>query len=294
MDTKTALHTAARRFCQDRFSEWSQTYNELQLKEKREVGDLFKPGWDYSEEAYRIFPRYRIDALIQAEVEKLAPDSSGNLGVLRSQLMDACGLAEARLLEELTNTVARRAVREEAADFKAYVQVLEDRDLGDIAPLPHRRVLTEEESKKLRNRLKQTWDIGDRYWFPLRDSPVPDNLLTLHADYFARMKGSELLRNALGNRGVSRVFQLNEFKSIDPEYEMEISIFEPQYASGGEQYCTSESLDWVVYASHESSITIGGGWLTEIIKERWPDWRLREYGGPYSTEDMRGTWKTNE
>jgi hypothetical protein len=294
MDTKTALHTAARRFCQDRFSEWSQTYNELQLKENWKVENLFKPGWDYSEGAYRIFPRYRIDALIQAEVEKLIPDSSGELGELRSQLIDACGWAEARLFEELANPIARNALREEAADFKAYVQVLEDRDLGDIAPLPYRRVLTEEESKKLWNRLKQTWDIGDGCWFPLRDNPVPNHLLTLHVDYFARMKGAELLHDALSNRGVSRVFQLNEFKSIDPEYEMELSILEPRYASGGEQYCTSESFDWVVYASHESSITIGGDWLTEIIKERWPDWPRRTYGGPYSTEDMRGTWKTNE
>ena len=294
MDTKTALHTAARRFCEDRFSEWSQTYNELQIKEKREVSDPFKPGLDYSEEAYRIFPRYRIDALIQAEVEKLVPDSIGNLGELRSQLIEACGLAKARLLEELANAVARRAVREEAADFKAYIQVLENRDLEDIAPLPYRRVLTEAESKDLWNRLKQTWDIGGGYWFPLRDGPVPDNMLTFHVDYFFTMKGAELLRGALRNRGVSRVFQLNEFKSIDPEYEMGISIFEPRYASGGEHYCTSESFDCVAYASHESSITIGGGWLTEIIKKHWPDWRQRVYGGPYSTEDMRGTWKTNE
>jgi hypothetical protein len=294
MDTKTALHTAARRFCQDRFSEWSQTYNELEPKENWKVENLSRPGWDYSEKAYGIFPRYRIDALIQAEVEKLIPDSSRELGELRSQLIDACGWAEARLFEELTNPIARKALREEAADFKAYVQVLEDRDLGDIAPLPYRRVLTEEESKKLWSRLRQTWDIGDGYWFPLRDSPVPDELLTLHVDYFARMKGAELLRDALGIRGISRVFQLNEFRSIDPEYEMEISIVEPRYASGGEQYSTSESLDWVVYASHESSITVGGDWLTETIRESWPDWRQRAYGGPYSTEDMRGTWKTNE
>jgi len=197
MDTKTALHTAARRFCEDRFSEWSQTYNELQIKEKREVSDPFKPGLDYSEEAYRIFPRYRIDALIQAEVEKLVPDSIGNLGELRSQLIEACGLAKARLLEELANAVARRAVREEAADFKAYIQVLENRDLEDIAPLPYRRVLTEAESKDLWNRLKQTWDIGGGYWFPLRDGPVPDNMLTFHVDYFFTMKGAELLRGAL-------------------------------------------------------------------------------------------------
>lgn len=92
MNNKTALHTAARRFCQDRFSEWAQAYNELHLKENWKVENLFKPGWDYSEEAYRIFPRYRIDALIQAKVESLIPDSGRNLEELRARLIGMrCG-----------------------------------------------------------------------------------------------------------------------------------------------------------------------------------------------------------
>jgi hypothetical protein len=136
MDTKTALHTAARRFCQDRFSEWAQAYNDLQLKENSRAENLFEPGWDYSEDAYRVFPRYRIDAVIQAEVERLIPDSAKDLAELRSQLNDACKLAENRLLEEFAKASAREAIREEAADFKAYLQVLEDGDLADIALFP--------------------------------------------------------------------------------------------------------------------------------------------------------------
>ncbi|HET9318710.1 MAG TPA: hypothetical protein VFO27_03005, partial [Bryobacteraceae bacterium] len=65
----------------------------------------------------------------------------------------------------------------------------------------------------------------------------------------------------------------------------------PGYLWGGEQYCTDKSVDWVVYASHESSITIAGEWLTRIFKEKWPEWSQKSYGGPYSTKDLRGTWK---
>jgi hypothetical protein len=64
MDNTTALHTAARRYCQQRFSDWCQTYKELQDREETQVAHMFKPGWRYSDEACRTFPRYRLDAAI--------------------------------------------------------------------------------------------------------------------------------------------------------------------------------------------------------------------------------------
>jgi hypothetical protein len=103
------------------------------------------------------------------------------------------------------------------------------------------------------------------------------------------MDGLSLLHKALEMRGISRVFQLHEFGSFEPECEIELSVPEPAYCGGREQYCMSEAVDWVVYASHESSITIAGDWLTEILREEWPEWAERSYKGPYSTEDLRGT-----
>lgn len=105
------------------------------------------------------------------------------------------------------------------------------------------------------------------------------------------MSGLELLHEALKARGILRAFELHEFGPDEPDCEIELSILKPAYLWGGEQYCTGEPLDWVVYASHESSITIAGEWLTGVFKEKWPDWAQRTYGGPYSTEDLRGTWK---
>ena len=53
------------------------------------------------------------------------------------------------------------------------------------------------------------------------------------------------------------------------------------YGGSGEQYSTSEPSDWLVYASHESSITIAGDWLTAIFKEKWPEWMQHTYQGPF-------------
>jgi len=290
-DDRTALHTAARRYCEERFSEWAQTYNELEARGNVRIEGKFKPGWDYSEEAYGVFPRYRVDKAIRIEVERLAPESSNSLEELRSQLISASDIAEARLRTELKSEIARKALREEAEDYKTYTRILSGGDLLSIAPLPFRRVLADRESKELWNKLKITWGIGDGYWFPLSEGRTPPNVLAFHVDYLKAINGLALLQEALGQRGISRVFELHEFGPEEPDYEIELSIFAPTYRWGGEQYCTATGVDWVVYASHESSITIAGDWLLEKLKQKWPECTDRTYGGPYSTNDLRGTWK---
>jgi hypothetical protein len=291
MDDRTALHTAARRYCEDRHSEWAQAYNKLEARGKVQIENKFKPGWDYSEEAYGVFPRYRMDKAIRIEVERLAPESSNSFEEMRAQLLSACDIAEGRLHTELKNEIARKALREESEDYKTYIRMLNEGDLLSVAPLPFRRVLSVKESEELWNQLKTTWDIGEGYWFPLREGQTPPKVLAFHVDYFQAINGFTLLHNPLGQRGISRVFELNEFGPDEPDYEIELSIFEPSYRWGGEQYCTSAGVDWVVYASHESSITIGGDWLADMLKEKWPECTERTYGGPYSTDDLRGTWK---
>jgi hypothetical protein len=290
MDENTALHTAARRFCQERFSYWIRIYEDLRLKENWQVEKLFEPGWDYSDEAYRTFPRYRIDKAIQIEVERLAVDSGIVLDELRARLFKACDVAEERLEEELKKPIALKALHEEGQDYRAYIQVLRANDLADIEPLPFRRVIGELESKRLWNQLKEVWGIDRSYWFPLKEGPVPQNVVAFHSDYFEAMNGVALLREALESRSITRVFQLHEFG--DPDYEVELGIFEPGYRDGGESYSTSDRCDWVVYASHESSITVCGDWVIQAFREKWPACDERTYKGPYWTEDLRGTWDT--
>lgn len=291
MDETTALHTAARRYCEVRFSEWVQVYADLQHKETWQVESTFKPGWDYSEEAYRTFPRYRVAKNTLTEIERLAVDSRMSLAEMRKFLIAASTKSEAELQTEFTNKVAHAAVREEAEDFRVYVEALTPTDLVQIEPLPHRRVLSKEESERLWNGLRRAWSsIGDGYWFPLKEGILPPNILAFHTDYFQSINGQRILRDALERRGVSTVFLLHEFG--DPEYEVELSIFEPSYGDGGEQYSTSEGTDWVVYISHESSITIGGEWLIDEFRESYPGCVGLTYRGPFSTPDLRGSWET--
>ncbi len=103
MDETTALHTAASRYCQDRFVEWAGIYEDLQRKENWRVQNLFQPRWDYSDEAYRTFPRYRVAKNTQIEIERLVSSSGMSLAEMRERLIAASDKAEAALQAELTN-----------------------------------------------------------------------------------------------------------------------------------------------------------------------------------------------
>jgi hypothetical protein len=291
MDELTALHTAARRYCQDRFAEWAGIYQDLQRKEGAGVQNLFQPGWDYSDEAYRTFPRYRFAKNTQIEIERLVVDSKTSLSEIKARLIAASEKAHTNLHTKLTNKLARQALREEAEDFKAHVEAVNPADLAQVEPLPYRRVLSKEETERLWGELKKVWGVGGGYWYPLKEGPMPPDSLVFHTDYFQSINGEALLREALQRRGISRVLLLHEFG--DPEYEIELGIFEPGYKDGGEQYSTSEQVSWMVNASHESSITVCGQWLTDFFRKLRPECAERTYNGPYSTPDLRGTWDTD-
>jgi len=58
-----------------------------------------------------------------------------------------------------------------------------------------------------------------------------------------------------------------------------VSLFQPYY-NGAEGYWSSDGLDWIIYASHESSVTVGG-WLLEEVKQAWSDWNSRIWTSPF-------------
>jgi hypothetical protein len=42
---------------------------------------------------------------------------------------------------------------------------------------------------------------------------------------------------------------------------------------GLETYWSSRHLDWLIYCSHEDSITFAGAWLVAAIQQAWPTWQ---------------------
>ena len=57
---------------------------------------------------------------------------------------------------------------------------------------------------------------------------------------------------------------------------------------GDESFVTSD-FEWLLYSSHESSIAVAG-WLADFFRKQWRDWEAVAYGGPFHTDDLRGSW----
>ncbi|MBC8135018.1 MAG: hypothetical protein H8F28_03920 [Fibrella sp.] len=138
--------------------------------------------------------------------------------------------------------------------------------------LPYRRTLGKEESDALWGQLKGRWQVTGGYYYPTElIKAIPPRVVVFPADAFEAAITPEVLRTVLSEHGVRRVFEFFEF-SGGPEYEIDLALLDPCYGSSGELYCTSAAMDWLIYASHENTITFAGEWLIEAIQAKWNNW----------------------
>jgi hypothetical protein len=185
----------------------------------------------------------------------------------RSLLVAAGHSAHDEFTREPIGEVDARAMAEERAAFCQYVDGLRPPDLHSVEPLPNRRVLTVEESKSIWSPVRARWQFTNDYWYPLAVCTLTD-VIAFNANAFEGAVPYDQLRTILIKHGVQRVWELREYR---PEYEQDVLLLIPRY-NGAEGYWSSAELDWIIYASHEASVTIGG-WLVGEIEAVWPAWK---------------------
>ena len=257
------LHAAARRYCMERGHFWRKQYFELD-KEGRHNGRSL------SDEALNIYPRYNCLDAILVEIEKYTPDDFSSYLEGKDILIYAGNTSES-LFTGSQSGIAKKAMQQERENFIEYIENIDHEQLKTIEPLFYRRVLSESESKSLWAMLQEKWNIQPKsHWYPLIDLSI-DGLIAFQEEAFDHNFGIQNIRHILLKNGIKRVWTLTEF---GPEYELDISEFEPlYYHTGTENYSFSQQADWVIYASHEGAITIGGKVLIDEIKTKWPDWK---------------------
>jgi hypothetical protein len=163
---------------------------------------------------------------------------------------------------------------DERASMEEALARVDSASLLAIPLLPYRRVLGDAESTEVRSRLRNRWGAdGTSYWFPLA-SPRPTGMEAFQAPWLLYELPATELQGILGRRGIDRLWEIREG---GPDYLIDRSLFEANY-NGQEGYWTSEGPDWILYASHESSITIGG-WLLDVVRTAWPQHRDHIYEG---------------
>jgi hypothetical protein len=132
------------------------------------------------------------------------------------------------------------------------------------------RELTDAERDTLWEQASAAWDIQDQHWHPLAETSRRD-VAAFRASAFHEAVGAAGLRAALAAHGVDRVVETREFIEL-PTRELDLSDADFAYDLAEGYWCDAR-LDWLVYASHEDSLAIGGEWLIEAVKLQWPDWQ---------------------
>lgn len=250
------MHTAARRYLLDRLRRAEDVRHLLEEVERREPGDF------PSVEALR---QWLLEVASRVEDDVRQPVETRGKGE-RIQIV--------RWPERTPAQLAK--VRQERDAFAAYIRGLGEAELRAVAPLPYRRVLSERQSVRWRAKLAERWDAQPRehYWYPLRpDAPPPDVLALQHLHFLLEVEPAAF-RALFFQHGVPRAFEFVENHLFERDYELDLEWIVP---SGSEVFWTSRDVDWVVYVSHEHSITFAGDWLLAGIKAIWPNWQERIY-----------------
>lgn len=278
MNPAQALHTAARRYCQKQLHYWYQKADELRQCQPQDRGAT------YRQQLLGSYGRAEVLMIICSELERLNFDGLEDVEDTCDRILQAgrdakrtkprLNMGQTHRMEFIDVQVSPEtevAIAQERDVFCAYIQGLSAYQLQSVQPLPYQRVLSPAESEAMWSRLRQRWHIIGHHWYPLSQCSLPD-IVAFQTDAFEEFCTSINPVDLLSARGIHRIWELREYGI---EYEQDVCLFEPAY-TGAEGYWSSDTLDWIVYASHEASVTVGG-WLLEELKGRWPDWKIHTW-----------------
>jgi hypothetical protein len=249
------LHSAARAYCQEQHDHWASVYGPEHY------------GGSYTDKDYDTFPRYLALSEILNEVEKIDADDLPSFAVLSRMLQSAGRTAESPFIDQPMNAIASAAIRDEREKFCGFIESLTEESVGSQDILPYRRVLSPAEVAALWEDIKGRWGADRKqFWYPLTDRTEP-SLSAFDDGKFRKRFRPPILRRMIARFGVERLYELREYG--DENYVMSVELWDPFY-NFAEGYWVSKDLDWILYASHEGTMTVGGRLKTEVIAS-WPD-----------------------
>ena len=257
---------AARRYCIDKERYWHEIYT------KMVDSGQDRDGGYYTDESYDVFPRYQILSAILEEVEGILLEELTELEEAREIIKMAGITADDIFTRDVTNAIQQNAIEDERKAYVQRIEALTEKDLVSVKPIPYRRTLKKLEIQQIWTRLKEQWEVGKQsgwYWYPLEKCNITD-VQAFYDEYFHEEVGSEVIKEILENRKNCLIWELREFGQ---GYEMEPALLDISYKIG-EGYWCSENMDWIVYVSHEGTVTFGG-WLLAEVKKHWKNWRER-------------------
>lgn len=121
-------------------------------------------------------------------------------------------------------------------------------------------------------KFKKIWDVTEHYWYPLSSCNRKD-IIVFDRDYCELHGKFDELISCLIEHSISEIIELREDGSI--KIIKKINGFEfwmsDEYFWMNEGFWFDNNFDWVIYKSHEDTVTIGGNWLMSQMMIKWND-----------------------
>ncbi len=132
-------------------------------------------------------------------------------------------------------------------------------------------------SSVIKTRLNELWDISGYYWYPLSKTNK-NNVIAFNYRYINQDNKIDFLWRVLQERGISKIYEYwgngkcYEYTTLDPTclFWKSDGYF---YECFNEGFWFSEDMDWIIYFTHEETVTIGGSWIIDRVKSQWDDWQ---------------------
>lgn len=155
----------------------------------------------------------------------------------------------------------------------SYIKSIDKKKLNYVEPIFYRRVLAENEIDYIEEKVRDKWGI-ENFADPFTGSHREDVIVFKEKFFYDNINFLKL-QSALKNLGEEKIYEIN---ITDPaSYIMEISafaIFKQDGETCLEGFWCSTKMEWIIYKSHENTISIGGKILIDEVKiliDSWED-----------------------
>ena len=154
--------------------------------------------------------------------------------------------------------------------FIKYVKNLDVNDLSQVSAIPYERRLTLKESKNLETSLKEKFDFGswkdeNYYWEPLAKTKNKKPTIYFEDILFQQERNQKKMIDLINGISGEKMFLLTDENLF---YEVEVSSLNFDWIESA--YCDMKTT-WLIYISHEGTITFAGEELLKGIEKKLPE-----------------------
>ena len=238
------------------------------MKFNAQINYLKKYFEEKAAESLEVMPRAIYEGAIFALSMRMDTEYA-SFKAFRNDVMKCAGSSYSITMRSAPKNDAQLEQRKRIlAEMKNKIKSLSEKDACEN--YPYERVIYGEEYELLAKRFLDVWGYTPRYWYPVDNGGSIESLVLMWdaaEPYFEKING-------LIGSGSKRFYRMSEedFLYVFPLCRQMDFIIPYE---GAEHVYTDEDFTWLIYFSHEKTVTFGGSIvpgikkLLEDIKDKW-------------------------